>query len=374
MKNNIILSTVLTVLILSACQGKKDAQNLVEPAPNKGIELTKQQFETANMAMGEAMDHTFFEVINSKGYLEPILDGEAQVTVGISGKVKEILHKNGEWVQKGEALLKLQGNEIIQLQMEYVQSQSKLALAKAEMDRVKSLVDAKVAATKDYQMALSEYQVLYATKDALSAKLNLLMLDPKHIEAGKIVSEVSVVAPISGYITSVNVRIGEYLNEQVKAMEIVNNKKLRLSFFVFENAVADLKVDQKIQFFEPDRKNQIYTASIEMIGKTIDQDTKTIPCGATIDNIKNLNLVNGMYAECNIIVNEHIGKAIPTEAVVKEGSNHFVLVKSGESADGYIFSKVKVEIGYQDIEFTEIVNADLTNILLKGLYNLNFEE
>ena len=81
-----------------------------------------------------------------------------------------------------------------------------------------------------------------------------------------------------------------------------------------------------------------------------------------------------MYAECDVVVSEHLAHAVPTEAIVKDGYNNYVLVKSGDKGDVQQFSKVKVEIGREELEFTEILTTGLSNILLKGLYNLNLKE
>lgn len=373
MKNYIVIIISLAMALFTACQSKVAPQTNTSEPQNKSVELTHEQFETAKMVMGAPVIHSFMEVINSKGYLKAAPSGIARVVVPISGVVKRITYKTGEWVNKGDALFALKGDKIVDIQEEYLQINSKLAFAGAELSRVKKLTEANVTANKDYQMALNEYQVLKASHDAMLAKFELLNIDSKRLEGGVLVPEIVVKAPISGYISQISITMGEYLDPLQIAMEIINNKKLELNFFVFENALSVLNKGQKIEFFEPDRKNQVYAATVEVIGKSIDQETKTIPCIATIDNIENLNLVNGMYAECNIIVNERLAYAIPTEAIIKDGLNHFVLVKSGESEAGYSFSKMQIEIGKEELQFTEILTTGLNNVLLQGLYNLNLE-
>lgn len=373
MKYSFKLSALVLLAALASCQSKQVKEEANDPAPVKMVELTKDQFNMAKMEIGEPLEHTFLEQIDSKGYLKPSPDGIAQVGVPIPGRVKQILHKTGEWVNKDEVLFKLKGTKIIELQQEYVQTHAKLTLASSEKERLAKLVEANVAAKKDYQMAVSDYQVLKATNDALTTKLHMLNLNPEEIVNGNIVSEISIKAPISGYITSTDLMVGELLEPQSNAIEIINNHKLQLSFYVFENALSQMKEGQQVKFFEPDRKQEVYTGRVEVIGKSIDEETKTVPCVATIDNIKELNLVNGMYAECTVIVNERLAKAVPTEAIVKDGYRNYVLVKAGENDGVHQFTKVPVDIGRQELEFTEILTDGLSNVLLKGLYNLNLD-
>ena len=366
-----LLFVLVLVAFFTSCQSKQAKEEVDEQVSSKMVELTKDQFEMAKMVVGEPLEHTFIEVVNSKGYLKPAPDGLSQVVVPIPGEVKRIVHKTGQWVNSGDALFAMKGDKIIEVQQEYLQTKAKLIVAQAEMNRLKKLTEANVTANKDYQMALGDYQVMKATNDALLAKFELLNIDPEKLENGQLVPEIVIEAPISGYISKLAISMGEYLEPQKMAVEIINTHKLQLNFYVFENTLSVLKRGQKVEFYEPDRKDEIYTGKVEVIGKSIDEATKTIPCLATIDNIEKLNLVNGMYAECNVVVSEHLAYAVPTEAIVKDGYNNFVLVKSGGEDDVHKFRKVQVEIGREELEFTEILTTGLSNILLKGLYNLN---
>jgi len=114
--------------------------------------------------------------------------------------------------------------------------------------------------------------------------------------------------------------------------------------------------------------------AISVIGKSIDQESKTIPCVTTIINDNNHQFVHGMYAECSIITSERIALALPSEAIVKDGYSHFVLVKISNEYDMMTFSKQPVEIGREELDFTEVLTPGLTNVLTSGLYNLTVEE
>lgn len=373
-KYNLITGIVLMVLLVSGCHNKNNPVEPVNESEVKYIELTKQQFETGKMELGQPFEHSFSEVVSSKGYLKAAPDGIAQISVAISGRVKNIRRNVGEMVKKGELLFQLEGNEIIDLQQEFVQNHSKLSLAQQELDRMKLLIDENIVAQKEHQMALSEFQILKATNDALSAKLELLHLNPQKIAQGNIAATVSVFAPISGFITRQNIIIGEFLEPQKNALEIIDIQKLQLNLFVFEKDMMLLQPEQKVRFNEPDRKTQVFEATLSVIGKSIDQESKTIPCVATISNGNNHQFVHGMYAECTIVTCERTAFALPTEAIVKDGYNNYVLVKTGEEGDVMKFSKQAVEIGREELDFTEVLTPGLTNVLTSGLYNLTVEE
>lgn len=365
-----------TLFAFAACQNKQETSSTTSglESSGKAVVITRQQFETAKMELGKPGEYVFYEAVYSKGYLRPSPEGIALVNVPIPGNVKNIRYNTGEWVNQGAVLFELEGKEIIEIQQEYIQENSRFEMAKAEKERLDALQKENIVAVREYQTALSQYQVSKAGRDALKSQLQLLKLDPDLIASGKIASAIPVKAPISGYLTALNIISGEYLERQKNAVELVNNKKLLLYFYVFEKDLPRLKVGQRIAFFEPDRKEEIYDANISVIGHSIDPDSKTIECIANIDQHTPWQLLNGMYTECKIITASDTAMAVPSDAVVKDGFNSFVLVKSTEDETAYSFKKVPVETGREELEYTELLTPGLDNVLLSGLYMLNLEE
>ena len=72
-------------------------------------------------------------------------DREAQVSSRVSGKVAGLFFKVGDMVQKGQRLADIQSAEMQKTQVELLQAENKLTLAKAELDRIQALVESKIA-------------------------------------------------------------------------------------------------------------------------------------------------------------------------------------------------------------------------------------
>ena len=375
MKNiKIILVILLAGSLLASCHNENTKNEMIEEAEKNVIEITNDQFAAAKMVLGSPTPYLFKETVHTKGYVKPAPDGIAQISVTLPGKVGPIKHNLGEYVKKGATLFFLEGDVIIQLQQEYAQNSAQLELAKLDMERLQTLTNDNIASKKEYHLARSNYRSLYAAHEGLKARLELINIDQNKVESGTIVSSVAIVAPISGYITECNLIQGEYIDPQKKTFEIVDTNKLKLFVNVFEKDVASLKVGQKIFFYEPDRKDKVFEAELFIIGNSIDNASKTISCVANIDKNSNYPFVNGMYAECAIITSEVNSKAVPSEAIIKDGYNNFLLVKTGEEGDVMQFSKVNVEIGRQEIDYTEVLTNGLKDVLVKGAYNLTITD
>ncbi|MDA3928176.1 MAG: efflux RND transporter periplasmic adaptor subunit [Prolixibacteraceae bacterium] len=373
-KYNLFISILLTLFYTTACQNKSKETESETMPEKKGIEITVEQFAKAKMELGSPKAHVFSELVTTKGFLKASAAGKANVSVFLPGRVKEIMFVMGDFVKKGTTLFVLEGNEIIELQQSFAQNKAELDLAKYELDRMEKLVNEKIAATKDLNAAQSQFQTLKATHEGLKARLKLLNIDPAKVEIGEINPEVSILAPISAYITQLNIVQGEYLESQKIAIELIDTRNLQLYLSVFETDIFTLAKGQKVLFYDSDRKDRRFEATLSLVGKSIDPQSKTIQCIANLNDKTDHNFVNGMYVECAIVTSEHESNAIPTEAIIKDGYNHYVLVKES-GKDGILnFAKVNIEIGKEELEFTEVLTEGLEDVLLAGVYNLNVEE
>ncbi len=65
---------------------------------------------------------------------------------------------------------------------------------------------------------------------------------------------------------------------------------------------------------------------------------------------------------------------MPSDAVIKSGSEYFVLIVDKKDKNGYSFRKEKVTIGSKSKGYSEILDKnDLDKVLLKGVYNISAE-
>jgi len=97
-------------------------------------------------------------VINVTGKVEANADKIAHVSPRISGKIVAVRTSLGDSVSAGQSLATLDSVELGEAQGRYHQSKTKLALAQSNMDRIKGLVDKKIAARKDILLAETDFK------------------------------------------------------------------------------------------------------------------------------------------------------------------------------------------------------------------------
>ena len=373
MKTNRISNSLFTLMLFIAagCGNQSTTVPETEAESADMIEISIAQFEGDSMKTGEISIQKFEDEVICNGNITAPANGIAQISTPISGIVESISCSMGDYVQKGKILCMISSNELMVIQQEYAETAARLKQLKTEYERSKSLFDEKIGAEKDFIATESEYKVMLSKYQSLKLRLQLFKLNISKIEAGELYSLFPVISPINGYITSQNMVLGQFIEQQKSLVEIVDINQLQLQLSVFEKETGKLKTGQNILFKTMGEATAEHSAMLTSISKTIDPVSKTILCLARITDKKGVNLVNRSYIEARITVNQKEANALPSEAILKSGKEYFVYVVEKSDKQVYVLRKQKVEIGKTSNGFTEIIgNPDFTKVLIKGVYNL----
>lgn len=368
-----IIILVPVIGLLAACHGSsgEEAENPgTEVATSDEIALTRDQFTAAGMEVGDPSLVPFSDEVAANGIVVAAIGGSARINTLVPGRVRQIYQAVGEGVRKGEVLFTLESNEIIMLQQDYAEVFHRVALLAADYERQKTLYEEKIMAEKDFLRTESEYKSALADKEALGARLEMIRIDPSVVEAGTIAPYLSIHSPISGTVTRQELVLGQFIEPQLTVMEIVDTGKLQLSLRVFEQDLEGVAVGQKVHFNTPDQPDRIFEATLSHVGKSIDPETRAVLCIAQIDPARSQRFVNNLYVETRIVTCLRDTRAIPEHAVLRENDTDFVWVKVDEKGDQLYFRKTPVQTGMTRNGFTEVLDEELSSVLLVGAYNL----
>lgn len=376
----LIHAAVLIVLILSGCHGNKGesadsnesdlAAVSAESEAQDEVIISKAQFKQADMKLGKPEVLTFSQTITANGYIAASPNGKVNISSLIPGRVKKINIRPGEKISRGHLLFTLEGNEIIQIQQDYAESYNQLILLKANYDRNKELAKENITARKDLLLAETDYNTMLAKKEGLKALLLMVNIDPSAIEKGSIAPAISVYSPIDGYITDLLFEVGEYIDANNTIIEIIDPKQLQLDIAVFKQDIDNLEKGQTVRFYDPDKPEIIYEAVLSQIGQTIDVESRTIHCTASIKLKDRVNFINNTFVETEIITLSHEAYSLPESAILEENEKSLVLTLIGETDDNFIFKKTIVNTGASQGRFIEILDKELSDVLTEGAYNL----
>ncbi len=339
------------------------------------VEFTEDQYKNVGILFGKMEQRTLSGTIKVNGLLDVPPQNLVTISIPYGGTIKQTDLLQGMKVEKGQVLAVLENPEYIQLQQDYLDSKSKLTYLELELSRQEQLQKENISAAKLYQQVVSEYESLKSRVSGLEIKLSMLSISPEQIRKNGIVRQVKIVAPISGYVTEVNVNIGSYITQNDIICKIVDTRHLHAELTVFEKDIMRLKIGQKVRFLlnneGPER-----TATVYLIGREITVD-RTIRVHCHLDK-EDPNLLPGMYLNAYIETETKAVASILSKAIVpSEGKNYLFLSKGKEVEEGvqmYHFEKVEITTGINENGYTEIVTSkgiDSSSVIVtNGAYEL----
>lgn len=371
MKKIYVLLVSIAFMACGNSEKNTDSKTVGNDISNE-ITISKQQFESQNMQLGKLTEQAFSTIVKANGMIDVPPENKASVSSFIGGYVTKIPLLIGDKVKKGQLVATLESTEFLELQQQYLELAEQLNYLKNEYERQKTLYNENITSEKNYLKAESSYKSNLAIYNGLRKKLQMLNIDPIHVEQGQLSSSINLYAPINGYITKVNVSNGMYVSSANELVEIINTDHIHLELNVFEKDILKVKKEQKINFKVPEASSENYLAKVHLVGTSIDEN-RIIKVHGHIEDEESTNFIVGMFVEASIIANSENRLALPNEAFSKIGEHHFVLLLESKTEKDFKFKKLKVEVGSKNENYTEVLNGnDLKDkdILTKGSFML----
>jgi cobalt-zinc-cadmium efflux system membrane fusion protein len=356
-------------LILSGCQDEatQTAPEGSDELSTAYIHLSAEQKQMAGIETGQAKERPLANSIGCTAYVDVPPYSLASVYTPVAGVVQGVKHLPGEYVQKGSLLTRITHPNIIQLQQDFLEINSQLDFLRQDATRQQTLSEAEAASTRRYQEAQAQLAQAEARSKGLGAQLQLLGIDAQQLaEGGEVQTAISLRAPISGYLTQVNVNQGKLVGPDELLYELVDNNHKHLELNVFAKDLPQLREGQRILAYVPGNE-QAYEAEVHLIGKQIDETNKTVRVHGHFTE-EPQELLTGTYLQARIFTDDRQAWSVPETAVVRRGETATVYASTPE---GFLPIAVDVEPGRDS--FVVIRNYEAIagkELVLKGAYYL----
>jgi cobalt-zinc-cadmium efflux system membrane fusion protein len=365
MKN---LISVIVILTLAACSTKKaEPEAPADAVAETSVSLSAEQLKNAQIETGKAEKSNISATLLLNGSIDVPPQSMVSVSFPLGGYLKSSKLLPGMQVRKGEVLAVMEDAQFISLQQDYLIIKAKLELTQAEYARQQDLNAGKASSDKVLQQAKNEYETQRIMLRALGEKLLLIGLDPSQLTEDKISRTIKIHAPISGFVSKVNVNIGKYTAPTDVLFELVNTDDIHLALTVFEKDVTKLTIGQKVVAYTNDQPDKKYLAEIILISRDLDENhAAEVHCH--FDRYDK-NLLPGMFVNATVAVKTENSWLVPEAAVVRWQNQHYVFV---ETSSGQ-FDIMEVNVGItQDGKQQIITDTDLSgkNLALKNAYSL----
>lgn len=221
MKKIIKLSLVASMLFFAACSENKEQKK--QEMPPSIVDVKKIGLEDANI---------YYEYAAK-------LEASKDVVVlpKVSGEIKEILFKDGDFVKKGTILYKIDDEQYkanLDLALADISvARANYENASADFNRTKDLYNKKAVSKKEFDAKEASYKSAKASLNKANASYKLAKLNYDYT---------SVKAPFDGYLQASLIDIGSYaVANNTKLVQIVDQDNLKATFFISDTNMEQIK-------------------------------------------------------------------------------------------------------------------------------------
>lgn len=255
-----------------------------------------------------------------------------------SGTITQVYADNGNPVQKGQTLLRLNNQDD---QARFLQARANYTATKAQADLSQNLAERNQRLFK--QGFISEIEYERSKADAHAQRENLAAQQAMVNIAQKAVNDAVVSAPMSGVVSNRQVQIGQTVTTGQTLFEIVDSSSLELqgSAPATQN---NIQVGQTVQFQLAGQSQPMFTARISRINPVTDAASRAVQFYANVTSPVS-GLAIGNYVEGSIqLNNSQSGLVLPAQAVVQDNAQQsYVWVIRQQR-----LHKINVEVIMQD--------------------------
>ncbi len=365
--------SVLVLIAFNACQTDKKATETnkitTSSVGSMLVQLDKDQLKEANLktAILEKGNASIDIHLNGKVDVPPT--AVASVSIPMGGYIQDINLIPGNFVKKGSTIATIKDPQYIQLQEDYLTAKSKSVYLSQDLDRQKLLLQQDAVSKKAFQLLQSEYNTNAIALKGLAEKLQLINIDPSSLSVDKITSKVNLVAPISGYVSKVNINRGKYVAPTDILLELIDPNDVHAAITIFEKDITLFKEGIKGKVVLANEPNSSYPVSVMVVSKNLDEDkTGLVHCHFL--NIPK-NVVPGMFLTADFSVKNADAVIVPVTAIQRfQGVDYIFIQKSANE-----FEAKQVTLGATNKTTAAILNPEATewvgkNIVIENAYSL----
>jgi cobalt-zinc-cadmium efflux system membrane fusion protein len=360
-----IYTFLLTTIILTSCEIKPKPTEAKEEAAiaveSNLIKLTKEQVALAQLVTAPIQLGKMKGMAHLNGVVDVPPTGIASVSIPMGGYVQDINLIPGTYVKKGQVLATVKDPTYVQLQENYLAAKAKLIYLQQDIDRQKLLLTQEAVSKKAYQQLQADFATNQIQVKALSEQLKLINIQPDNLTTEKMTSLVQLIAPMSGYITKVNINKGKYVTPSDILLEIMDPNDIHAAITIYESAIAGFKVGMKGTVSLTQDPTKKYPVSILAVSQNINED-KTGLLHCHFEKIPS-NVLPGMFLSADIVVETNESILIPVNAVQRFQGKDFIFLQRAQNE----YETIEIQVRQTNADYVTVSNADAKSWIGKPL-------
>ena len=250
----------------------------------KLVRMTAEVQKQNGVVVTQVTKQRLAGAISATGKVEANADRIAHVSPRISGKIVSVKASLGDSVAAGQVLATLDSVELGEALSRYQQSKTKLALAQSNMDRVKILVDKKIAARKEILQAETDYRMAQTELSTDEERLMLYGVSAASLKGEQKRPLLPVRSPIGGIITEKHAIVGELSDPATSLYTVADLSSVWVMVDIHEKDLAKVRRGQNATVVVGAFPDMKFRGRINYLADVVDEGTRTVKARVEVAN------------------------------------------------------------------------------------------
>jgi len=279
------------------------------------VQLSPQRMQSIGVQIGEVKYQSVSDEIRFYGNVQADERRLSYVQTRFAGWIRKLYaDATGDFVRKGQPLFTIYSPDLVTTEQEYLIAKKNQAdLGQSSVTGVASGAASLFSATKDrlLQWEISPSEI---------AKLDT---------TGKVITDLTINSPVSGYITEKNALPNMYVQPEMHLYTVSDLSDVWVLAQVFQSDAGRIKPGDQAEVTVDAYPGKVFSGRVDYLLPQVDTATRTLPVRLIIPN-PGLKLRPGMYV--NVKVKLSLGKqlVVPGSAVFHSGTRNLVFVYRGD--------------------------------------------
>jgi cobalt-zinc-cadmium efflux system membrane fusion protein len=224
----------------------------------------------------EFVDHQ----ILAPGVVFPSPGHSSIISTPINGQVTAINVYEGNRVNKGQELFRIQSLEYGNLISEYLQAYAQESFQKSRLARLQQLVEERISSTSELEQATAEYQRASASLKSAYAKLRAVGVPDSEIakfsDSGNYEPTLKIVAPIDGVIEKNFVELGQSVNALENLSRVLDTHEVLIRGYVSPGDAVLVEPGNLVEISKREQEDVTIKGKITSVNPGLDETSRSV--------------------------------------------------------------------------------------------------
>jgi Cu(I)/Ag(I) efflux system membrane fusion protein/cobalt-zinc-cadmium efflux system membrane fusion protein len=283
--------------------------------PRAPIQLSPQRMQSIGLQLSQVEFKPVSDEIRFYGNVQADERRLAYVQTRFAGWIRKVyVDATGDFVRKGQPMFTVYSPDLVTTEQEYL-------LAKQNAGALQQSSVSGVAAGASSLLESARQRLLqWQVSPEEIAKLD---------ETGKVITDLTIYSPVSGYVTEKNALPNLYAQPETRLYTVADLSSVWVLAQIFQNDAGKIKPGDPAEVTVDAYPDKVFRGRVEYVLPQLDTMTRTLPVRLVFPN-SGLTLRPGMYV--NVHVKLPLGRqlVVPATAVFHSGTHNLLFVHRGE--------------------------------------------